>query len=109
VRTRELDGDGVIEASGGDGYVSDNAEGGGGSGGRIAVYYVENYFIGTRSIAKFSLIILLTSIIFSKCNIIKHVRLKYNMKNMMATSNEGKPKHCLLFQDVDVPRGSVEV
>lgn len=50
VTTRELEGDGVINTSGGNGYTSGSAQGGGGSGGRIAVYYVVNYFVGASNL-----------------------------------------------------------
>ncbi|XP_038052472.1 uncharacterized protein LOC119725183 [Patiria miniata] len=47
IETETLDGDGVIEASGGDGYSGSLSQyGGGGAGGRIAVYYTNNHFIG---------------------------------------------------------------
>ena len=47
IHTRTLDGAGVIEASGGKGYDGPlTSHGGGGSGGRVALYYKVNNYVG---------------------------------------------------------------
>lgn len=47
IETSTIDGDGVVNATGGDGYAGSQAEhGGGGGGGRVAMYYIHNYFVG---------------------------------------------------------------
>ena len=48
-RTRHITGAGVVEASGGDG----DSRGGGGSAGRVAIYYVYDFFVG-KSFVVFS-------------------------------------------------------
>ncbi|KAK3576662.1 hypothetical protein CHS0354_004947 [Potamilus streckersoni] len=48
IETYTIDGGGIIDASGGNGYGGMYAShGGGGGGGRIALYYTYNYYIGT--------------------------------------------------------------
>ena len=47
VRTLYVDGSGVVEAAGGAGCSPQSLpHGGGGAGGRIALYYVHNFFVG---------------------------------------------------------------
>lgn len=40
IHTHTIDGDGSLQVHGGDG------DGGGGAGGRMALYYIQNYFVG---------------------------------------------------------------
>ena len=47
IETELFDGDGAIDAGGGEGYSgSAGNHGGGGAGGRVAIYYTNNNFIG---------------------------------------------------------------
>jgi hypothetical protein len=47
INARTVDGSGVIDVSGGQGYGGTHtSHGGGGAGGRIAFYYVNNYYVG---------------------------------------------------------------
>ena len=47
IHTKTIDGAGVIEASGGGGYDGPlTSHGGGGSGGRVALYYKVNNYVG---------------------------------------------------------------
>lgn len=42
IKTWTIDGDGTLDTSGGNGYTY----GGGGGGGRLALYYVYDFFVG---------------------------------------------------------------
>jgi hypothetical protein len=46
IHTYVVDGDGSIQVGGGDGYSASTDHGGGGAGGRMAMYYVQNQFVG---------------------------------------------------------------
>jgi len=47
IRTTALDGSGVVDVCGGEGFGgTHSAHGGGGAGGRIALYYVNNFYVG---------------------------------------------------------------
>ena len=47
IETEVFDGDGAIDAGGGEGYSGSAGDhGGGGAGGRVAIYYTNNNFIG---------------------------------------------------------------
>lgn len=47
IRAHTVDGDGSMQIRGGDGFrASSSKQGGGGAGGRMALYFVQNYFVG---------------------------------------------------------------